>query len=201
MRWLILGLVVVLGGCSSPRLFEKTNNEIGIKYEKGSIVIASEKVDADFVNLSDLLIDRTLYRENGGQLLAYEYARCIPPYTFRYSMKTSLRIIFGSVKVMELGRKGNMGLYAVIFKNGGCLYTIAVNENKKALSMAYGIRKEQIGNVALKLGISMAPAFEKMGEGVTLTLSSEVFLSRWSPKMVIMDGLLQSTGGSFFVSH
>ena len=201
MRQIFFGFFLFLGGCASPHLFEKEDGGIGIAYAKKSMTVAMEKTDADNVSLDGLLIRRTLYAADDSRALVYEDARTLPPYSFQYDVVQSLGIVFETSGVKQIARVGNLGFYALTFKDGGRpLYTMVENRNKKGLVMLYGLTRKQMAETMSAVGAKRSSAFETMGEGRLLPRTAAAFMSRWNPKMTILDGLLQRTGGSPYVT-
>ena len=199
MQWLFLSLILLFSGCSSPQLRVKNDKSIGVVFSHGSTTFAAKKELSDSIVLDGVFIERSLYVVDTSQVLVYEHAKTLPPYAFQYDVLISLRIIFERTSVEQLGRIGNLGFYAIAFKDGGPLYAIAENENKRGIGIIYGLNKEQIEMMMAELGKQTPHTLAAMGGGIVLPRSSAAFLSRWSPKMIIADGLLRRTGGSPYI--
>ena len=196
MPWFLLGLMLFISGCASPHLRVEADNEIGIVSGHGPMMFTVKKELSDSVMLDGVLVKRSLYVTEASQVLVYEHARTLPPYAFQYDLVRSLRIIFESSSVQQLTRVGNLGLYAVALKDGMRLYAIAENENKNGIGIVYGLSRGQIEKIATDLGSATPHGIAATGEGIALPRSPAAFLSRWSPKMIILDGLLRRTGGA-----
>lgn len=196
MYWLFFAIFLFFSGCASPHLSVNDGDDIGIMSDRKSVSVAMEKSSADILSLDGVSVNRSLYVSETSRTLVYERARTMPPYAFSYDVAISLGIIFESSNVRQIARVGNLGFYALQFRDGGqLLYVVAENENKKGIAMLYGLAKAQVGDILSTLGARPSAGFDAMEEGLALPHTPAAFMSRWNPKMIILDGLLRRTGG------
>jgi len=186
---------IFLAGCSSASLYATQNGTIAIEIDGKKIASAVEKKCEDNIVLDGLLVERVEYVTGNGDPIVYEYARTQAPYKFHYEVWQSLRIIFDAQSVTRLARTGNLGFYTVRLQEGSIVFVIAQNMNKRGIKMVYGLSREQMTAIASEAGESFSIA------EVSRPLSREgkAFLSRWNPKMTILDALLETEGGRPFI--
>ena len=190
--WVVL---LLLGGCSSPQLQVGRTGDIALTERAATLFsVRAERKLSDRVNLEGLAVERTLYA-SGANALVLERVTLLPPYRFAYSLERSLKIVFDAWRVERLERVGNLGFYTVqLRKEGGKLLCVAENMNKRGIRMLYGLTREQTRQMVSAVG-GDAAVLDSVGKAITLRLDKGVFLTKWNPKMILLDGLLKRAGG------
>lgn len=190
---MILRLALIMTmflGCSTPSLYVEDRDTIGIEMDGKRIGTAVKEVKKDRVALDGVWVERTQYETREGDQIVYEAARTQAPYAFQYEVERSLRIIFEAKSVTRLKRIGNLGFYYIQLRDGSGLFAIAQNLNKKGIDMLYGLSRAQMTQAVADLGEKAV--IEQEAQPLP---EHEAIISRWNPKMTILDGLLEVQGG------
>lgn len=196
MRWFsVVFMTVLFVGCSSPSLVENDGDLLGIQFDGGTVSVEAAKIKEDRISLDNLSIRRTVYVLANGSHVVFELAVTQPPYQFSYDVKQSLRYIFDAQKVVQINRVGNLGFYMIALDADKRVLAIAENINKRGIKMVYGLSKEQIKHALVKVGGNASIDIEALRGVRSLEGDNSAFLTKWLPKLIILDGLLYRPGG------
>lgn len=194
-RFAVLIMVLLFAGCSSPSLFEKNGDLIGLQLKGETVSVEAEKIKEDRISLNNLSIKRTLYSLENGSHVVFELAVTQPPYQFSYDVKQSLRYIFDANKVVQIDRVGNLGFYAIELGADRQVLAIAQNMNKKGIKMVYGLSKHQLKSALKKTEGESSVDIDALRGVQALGADESAFLTKWLPKLIILDGLIYRPGG------
>jgi len=193
LRFFLLA-IVLMGGCSSPQIVNK-NDKIGVRFDGGELVMPARKIATDSVVLDGIIIDRALYKAQEENIV-YEEARVQPPYLLNYATTQTLHIVFDTLQIEQLEQVGNLWFYKVRMRNGSAFYLVAQNRNSRGLVLLYGLSSEQMEAIIAECGgKKIALSKENDKTSMALPASEQAFMSRWNPKMIILDGLLKRLDG------
>jgi uncharacterized protein YcfL len=182
-------LFYFLTGCSSPTLSVQDNQKIAIEIDQKQISVDAKELKSENLMMSRLKIKRTLYAlDNKRQYIVYEEIQVTTPYQFQYDMPRTISILFETNNYSMVDRVGNLSFFVIKMKNEKDLLLIAQNLNKKGIRLIYGLNKEQFRQAMKHVGVKKDIA---LGQPLLLQSNEKAFLVRWSPKMVITDGLLK----------
>jgi hypothetical protein len=195
MRIFSYFIILVLCGCSTPKIVVEDGSGIGIESEGKRLTKTAKRIMTDRVLLDRVSVERTLYTTRDEANWVYVSASVKPQFFFQYDVKDSLLIVFNARNVRQIERAGNLGFYALVFKEGGTLLVIAENRNKRGIRMIYGLGRHQMSRLLVDMGFSSeAASVDAMSEIISLSATSDAFLDRWTPKMFILDGLIKKQG-------
>lgn len=194
MRW-FLPILLVLAGCSQPRLFMQSDGEMGIKLNEKMLSVSSNSVLQERVLLSSITIDRGIYALENDHFIAVEFANVQRPYIFRNDARRTLEIVFNAKSTRQLDRVGNLGFYAIVLSDGETLLAVAENLNKLALKLVYGLSKAQMQAVMKHVNAQNTKDFNAIEEVLALDGTKASLLTQWNEKMIIFAELLERRGG------
>jgi hypothetical protein len=195
MRIFFCLILLVLCGCSTPKIVVDNGSGIGIESGGKRLTNTAKPIMTDRVLLDRVSVERTLYKTRDEAHWVYVSASVKPQFFFQNDVKDSLRIVFNARKVRKIEREDNLGFYALVFKEGGTLFVLAENRNKRGIRMIYGLDRRQMSRLLVDMGFSSeAASVDAMSEIISLSETSAAFLDRWTPKMFILDGLIKKQG-------
>jgi len=195
MRWIITLSLLLFSGCSSPAVLKKNDASIGIEYGKQHIEFRAKSIKHDTIAMNGLSVNRTLYAFDADRFVVFESAMAEQPYTFNYDVVRSLDLIFAAKKVIQLDRVGNLGFYVITLRDGSNLLSIAENLNKRGIEMIYGLSKAQMDAAIQSVGGQSKIPLDSLERVVMLSGTDSAFKSRWQPRLIILDMLLQRVVG------
>ncbi|WP_345986833.1 hypothetical protein WCX18_06540 [Sulfurimonas sp. HSL1-2] len=191
MKPLFISICSVLFiGCSSPTIIEKDDLLLGFEIGQERLALSTEKIAEDRIGMQGLTIRRTLYEVQGGRHVVYELAVTQPPYHYHYELGRSLDLIFAARKVTQIDRIGNLGFYAIEWKEGGVLLTVAQNMHQRGIKMIYGLSAAQMEEALERVGSVHVANLEAFKSILVLDGDNSAFKSRWVPKLLILDMLI-----------
>jgi len=177
-------------GCSSPSIIEKDDVLLGLEIGQERLAVSTEKIAENRIGMQGLTIRRTLYAVQGGRHVVYELAVTQPPYRYHYDLGRSLDLIFAARKVSQIDRIGNLGFYAIEWKEGAVLFAVAQDMHKRGIKMIYGLSAAQMETALERAGSVHADRLEIFKKIMVLNGDKSAFKSRWVPKLLILDTLI-----------
>ncbi|WP_345984328.1 hypothetical protein WCX49_06735 [Sulfurimonas sp. HSL-1656] len=181
---------VLFVGCSSPSIIEKDDLLLGVEIGQDRLTVSTEKIAEDRIGMQGLTIRRTLYAVQGGRHIVYELAVTQPPYRYHYDLGRSLDLIFAARKVSQIDRIGNLGFYAIEWKEGGVLLAVAQNMHKRGIKMIYGLSAAQMEEALERAASDHTANLDAFKSIMVLDGDKSAFKSRWVPKLLILDTLI-----------
>ena len=191
MKPLFISICSVLFiGCSSPSIIEKDDALLGLEIGQECLAVRTEKIVEERIGMQGLTIRRTLYAVQGGRHVVYELAVTQPPYRFHYDLRRSLDLIFAARKVSQIDRIGNLGFYAIEWKEGAVLFAVAQDMHKRGIKMIYGLSAAQMEKALERAGSVHSVNQDAFKNLTVLDGDKSAFKSRWVPKLLILDTLI-----------
>lgn len=196
MNRMMIIFLLGLAGCGAPQIVQK-HDRLGVKTDTKTLYVSAEKIVSDRIVLSQVVIDRTLYKI-GTDYIAYEVANVQPPYRFHNGISNTLSTVFNAKNIKKLDYVGNLWFFRIGLRSGGYLYVAAQNKNRTGIVMVYGLNAEQMKKLIADVGGKAVDFGEKDSEAaIKLPASESAFLSGWNAKMIISGSLLERLGDGF----
>ncbi len=179
----------LLTGCATSSLNLGADDTLTLTYGKEKLSARGLTLDTKQDRYPELELEQRIIELDDDTLIVYEDVQADLQYEFKYTTTKSVEMIFDAKDTKLLYQRNNLYFFQVELKDGNYLNVITQQSNMQSLTQLYGFSNMQMKKIIDKISDNRQSL--KLNKNVvTFERFEGSYLSRWSTKLIAIDGLM-----------
>ncbi len=177
-------------GCLTSSLTLDESNDLILKYNNDSVLLANKILEKSSLNYKDLFVDIYKLKNDKNRVLFYEKAQTTLEFEFNFGALYSVMYIFDySRKYTDIYKRNNLRFVQLQLKNGTAVNVLIQASDTQFITYVYGFSNEEF----MEIANSVRDSDDELGtlehNGIVFNDNSKHF-STWTDKMVYFAPLI-----------